>query len=319
MPGRVTGKWICRAALCLACPLFLEARMHTVGGCVKGPGGRPAAGAVVFLEEADGSPKLMTAAGPDGCYKKTEVPDGFYEVRAEWNGVVLARRNLTLEHGFSATVDLEYAPKPPARAPMIDLKMLSDTFKATPKEAASLMIQSLAFTLKVIDAGDPTMGTIRLARPAPAGGRPISLAVSHPALVVMPEQVTVPEGETSISFPVSTRLVRGPSDVVLRFKASDLDGSRTVLLTVRSHTRVTLRIQGSGKWRVISVPPGMSCDSDVCTAPFAEGVRVQLAAEAQPGTVFQGWSGDCSAEGDVVVSGPMQCVARFDAQTGPHP
>jgi len=318
MQKKGTGEIICAVAIYFACPLFLEGRRHTVSGCVKDQAGAPIPGAVVHLVEIDGYPKLMVAADAKGCYRQPDVPDGFYEIRAESNGVTVASRNVTIEREFTVTVDLQYTPKPPAAgppaAPMLNLKMLEDTFKATPKEASSAMLKSLAFTLNVIDAGDPTMGTIEIANPAPAGGMKVQLAVSHPSLVVIPEEVTIPEGQTTVSFPLTTRLVRGPSDVVLRVKASDMEGSRTSLLTVRSHTRLMLQIEGSGKWRVSSMPPGISCDSRYCASAFAEGAKVQLWAEMQPGTDFEGWSGDCSRDGEVVVSGPMKCTARFSSK-----
>ena len=280
--------------------------------------GAPAPGAIVYIVELDGFPKLALAADAKGCYKQTDVPDGFYEVRAEWNGIVIDRRNVTLEKVGVVTVDLRYKPKPPQDGPplppMINLKMLAEAAKEAPRDALSTMLKSLTFTLKVIDAGDPTMATIELARPAPPEGMAVRLSVNQPLLAVIPDEVTVPEGATKISFPITTHLVRGPSDVVLRLRAMDGEGAITSLLTIRSHTRLTVRIQGTGKWRVTSMPPGLSCKSDVCTSAFAEGAKVQLWAEVQPDTEFMGWSGDCSADGEVVVSGPMKCGARFSGK-----
>jgi hypothetical protein len=319
MRKKGTGEVLCHVAIYFACPLFLEARMHTVSGCVKDRTGAPIPGAIVHIVEIDGYPRFMVAADARGCYRRPDVPDGFYEVRAESNGIVVASRNVSVEHGFSVTVDLEFTAKPrSAVPPMIDLKMLEDSAKATPAESTSAMLKSLTFTLKVIDAGDPTMGTIELARPAPPQGMTVRLSVSHPALAVVPAEVTIPEGASTISFPITTHVVRGPSDVVLRIRATDQEGARTSLLTVRSHTRLTLRIEGTGKWRVLSTPPGISCNSDLCTSAFSEGARVQLMTEMKPGTLFQGWSGDCAPDGEVLVSGPMKCTAKFAEQQCLH-
>jgi Carboxypeptidase regulatory-like domain len=318
MPKKGTGEIVCFAAIYFTCPLFLEGRTHIVSGCVKDHAGAPVPGAIVHLIEIDGYPKLMVAANAKGCYRQPDVPDGFYEIRAESNGATVASRNVAIEGGFMVTVDLQYTPKPPpagpTAAPMINLKMLEDTFKATPKEDSSAMLKSLTFTLKVIDSGDPIMGTVEIARPAPAAGMKVDLAVSHPSLVLIPEEITIPEGQTTVSFPLTTRQVRGPSDVVLRVKASDQEGSRTSVLTIRSHTRLVLQIEGSGKWRVSSMPPGINCDTRYCTSAFAEGSRVQLWTETTPGTTFEGWSGDCGVDGEVVVSGPMKCTARFSSK-----
>jgi hypothetical protein len=315
-----TGEIIHHVLNNFACPLFLialplAARMHMVSGCVKDQAGTPIPGAIVYIEEADGYPKLMQAADAKGCYKLTNVPDGFYEVRAESNGTVIARRNVTVARAWAVTADLQFAPKPPPSGkpspPMIDLQMLADAGKSSRRESPSAMLKSITFAFNAIDAGNPIMGTIELSNPAPAGGLVVKLAVSHPVLAVIPEETVVPEGVTTVSFPVTTRLVRGPSDIRLTVRVTGSDGTRSGYLTIRSHTRLTVKVEGDGKGRILSVPPGIRCQAAVCTSAFPDGATVQLIPQMDPGTVFEGWSGDCSADGTVVVSGPMQCSTTF--------
>jgi hypothetical protein len=59
---------------------------------------------------------------------------------------------------------------------------------------------------------------------------------------------------------------------------------------------------------------GITCGSDAadCTANIAEGETVQLRAEPDEGYVFGGFSGDCTSNGRVHMSGPKSCVATFN-------
>ena len=50
-------------------------------------------------------------------------------------------------------------------------------------------------------------GTVTLASDAPTGGTTVSLSSTVPAVVSLPETVTVPAGERSVSFPISTTAV----------------------------------------------------------------------------------------------------------------
>jgi hypothetical protein len=82
-------------------------------------------------------------------------------------------------------------------------------------------------------------------------------------------------------------------------------------LQIRSYTRVSVRMTGSGFGRVMSDPEGINCTTGICTASFADGESVQLTAAIKAGSQFIGWSGDCDRTGKVVVSGPMNCIAEF--------
>src|SRR5207247_503450 len=56
--------------------------------------------------------------------------------------------------------------------------------------------------------GERITGSVRLAAPAPAGGTVVTLASAEPAAVRVPVSVAIPEGATSVEFPVVTRPVR---------------------------------------------------------------------------------------------------------------
>jgi len=297
------------------------AKSHAVGGCVKDERGAPVRGAIVYVEEVEGEARYNVAADAKGCYRLEQIPDGYFEVRAEVNGTVLARRQVALERAGSVTVDLQFAPKAApgstAEPPMINLKMLADRANSRNGSQGSALatreslIQSITFQPEIANAGEPVMGTLALTKRAPGSGVPVQLSVNNSALASVPPELTVKQGEMTASFPITTTRMRSRHDLRVIVRVSDGAGSASAELRIRSYTRVTVRMSGPGFGRVVSTPEGMSCISGICTSSFADGEGVQLRAEPNPGTQFAGWSGDCDGKGKVVVSGPMTCVAEF--------
>ena len=66
---------------------------------------------------------------------------------------------------------------------------------------------SLALSPQYLVGGQPSTGTITLAAPAPSGGITVALKSSVTAVATVPPTVVVPEGQTTASFPISTKLV----------------------------------------------------------------------------------------------------------------
>ena len=60
-------------------------------------------------------------------------------------------------------------------------------------------------------------------------------------------------------------------------------------------------LAGAGSGSVSSAPAGISCGS-TCSASFAQNVVVTLTASAGSGSLFGGWSGDCTGTGTCSVS-----------------
>lgn len=60
--------------------------------------------------------------------------------------------------------------------------------------------------------------------------------------------------------------------------------------------RLTVMVGGSGTGSVVSTPAGLTCAAGTCTADYAEGTSVALAASSTTGT-FLGWSNDCTGAG----------------------
>lgn len=76
---------------------------------------------------------------------------------------------------------------------------------------------------------------------------------------------------------------------------------------------LTVATAGAGTGSVASVPSGIECGSD-CTGLFAQGTVVVLTATAAAGSVFTGWSGDCSGSAsvcEVAMDGARSVTATF--------
>ncbi|HYD40642.1 MAG TPA: malectin domain-containing carbohydrate-binding protein [Anaeromyxobacter sp.] len=87
------------------------------------------------------------------------------------------------------------------------------------------------------------------------------------------------------------------------------NGGTTYALTV---TRA-----GTGSGTVTSNPAGISCGS-TCSASYASGTAVTLAAAAASGSTFGGWSGACTGTGSCIVTmtAARSVTATFTGSTG---
>ena len=78
----------------------------------------------------------------------------------------------------------------------------------TPQPAPAFMsIESLMLNPASVDGGTSSTGTVTVSTAAPAGGTSVFLASSDPAVASVPATVTVPEGATSATFPLTTAVV----------------------------------------------------------------------------------------------------------------
>src|SRR6185437_13070614 len=78
-------------------------------------------------------------------------------------------------------------------------------------------------------------------------------------------------------------------------------------LPARTTRTVAVTKAGEGDGTVTSAPAGIDCGS-TCVYDFDSGTPVTLTAVPASGSVFAGWSGDCSGTG--------QCSLTMDAD---HP
>jgi len=73
---------------------------------------------------------------------------------------------------------------------------------------------------------------------------------------------------------------------------------------------------GSGNVYSEDIPQTINCGAD-CSDTYGEGTHVRLIAQADPGSEFKGWGGDCAGCGvstscDVTMNSEKRCTASFD-------
>jgi PKD repeat protein len=96
--------------------------------------------------------------------------------------------------------------------------------------------------------------------------------------------------------------------------------ARTVTATfVPSSYALTISKQGTGSGQVSSTPAGIGCGSR-CQANYDTGTVVTLTATPDAGSVFAGWSGDCSgtATCQLTMSQARAVTATFAPNLPPH-
>jgi hypothetical protein len=96
--------------------------------------------------------------------------------------------------------------------------------------------------------------------------------------------------------------------------------ARSVTATFTPNTwGLTVSRQGAGTGLVSSSPAGISCGTS-CQTSFASGSTVTLSAAPDPGSVFAGWSGDCSGTGScqLTMSQARSVTATFAPNLPPQ-
>jgi PKD repeat protein len=99
-----------------------------------------------------------------------------------------------------------------------------------------------------------------------------------------------------------------------------MDQARTVTATfARSSFDLSVSKVGGGSGQVSSNPAGTACGS-TCQAGFDAGSSVTLTATPDPGSVFAGWSGDCTGSGpcQVRMDQARTVTAAFAVNTPPR-
>jgi PKD repeat protein len=99
-----------------------------------------------------------------------------------------------------------------------------------------------------------------------------------------------------------------------------MDEAHSVTATfARKTSDLTVSKAGTGSGQVISSPAGIAC-GDSCQASFDAGTTVTLTASADAGSLFTGWSGDCSGTGScqVTFDQARSVTATFALNAPPH-
>ncbi len=154
---------------------------------------------------------------------------------------------------------------------------ITATYNATSKTATLTVNAPSASALSLnptsVIGGTGSTGTVTINGPAPSGGIAVTLASSNTAAAQVSSPVTVPAGQTSVDFPITTSAVA--ADVTATISAT-LGVTKTATLTVKAASLTALDVQPA------SVPGGLTATGTVSLdgpAP-AGGTTVSLSSSA---------------------------------------
>jgi hypothetical protein len=91
----------------------------------------------------------------------------------------------------------------------------SKTLWVEPGAATPPTLSALGLSPTTVTGGASSTGTVTLSAAAPAGGTIVSLASSNTAVATVPASVTVPAGQASASFTVTTKTVTASTSVTI--------------------------------------------------------------------------------------------------------
>ncbi|MFH1064446.1 MAG: hypothetical protein V1729_05170 [Candidatus Woesearchaeota archaeon] len=92
------------------------------------------------------------------------------------------------------------------------------------------ILLSLTVSLNSVIGGDPSVGTVTLSNPAPAGGQVVQLSTNPSTSLTLPASMTVAASETSGTFNIPTNMVGSPVDVTIT--ATSYDSQKTAQLRI---------------------------------------------------------------------------------------
>jgi uncharacterized repeat protein (TIGR01451 family) len=188
-------------------------------------------------------------------------------------------------------------------------------------KSATLTVQapapsSVTFSPSSVTGGQGSTGTVKINGPAPAGGLVVELSSNKPEVALPPPTVTVPEGQMTATFPVSTWPVAADTAVSISAKFNNVTKSGT--LTVKAPVVLSLKLNPT------AVNGGnKSVGTVTLTGAVAQGatLNVTLAgnntAVAQVPATLTIPEGQTSGEFDVTTFGvSAQITPIISAQTG---
>jgi hypothetical protein len=98
-----------------------------------------------------------------------------------------------------------------------------------PDPNAAPLLQSMTIAPASVTGGTAATGTVFLSSPAPAGGISVTLSTSNSAVAKVPGIVSVPAGQTSASYPVTTLAVSNTASATI---TAFYDTTRSAAITI---------------------------------------------------------------------------------------
>ena len=108
-------------------------------------------------------------------------------------------------------------------------------------------------------------------------------------------------------------VMNGPNSVTATFTSQTSGGGPPPEPGERPSWPLDVFLEGEGSGSVTSNPSGINCGDD-CFQSYLEGTPVTLTHDAEPGSRFTGWSGDCTGAGacTVLMNKPREVTATFE-------
>jgi hypothetical protein len=275
------------------------------------PAGTPTPAALASLALTSAS--IAGGATTTGTVTLTApAPAGGATIRlsGSMEGKVVTPPDVTVPAGSTSATFTITAPPVPATYYVLIQASLG--FNATP-QAKLLEIRpgsttpTLAgFSVSPTDivSGSSTQGTVQLVTPAPAGGGVVTLTSSNPAVLQVPPTVSVPAGNNSTNFPITTNATSAFTTVEVDASAGGVTRSAFINLAAgaTAPSLVSLTVAPA------SVPGGSNATGTVqlSSAAPSGGVSVTLAtgnaSVAQPPPIVTVPAGQTQASFTVTTS-----------------
>ena len=166
-------------------------------------------------------------------------------------------------------------------------------------------LAALSLSASSVNGGRAIQGTVTLRSAAPAGGAVVSLAASPTGLVTVPSGVTIPAGQTTVSFPITVAAVALDSSVTVT--ATYAGAPRNAFLSIFAQyllSGVTTTLDGAPVSGVTLTASGFG----TVTLP-AQTTSPNIAIPDGSGTTMPVGGGAVGASINVTTAGQVQSVS----------
>jgi uncharacterized repeat protein (TIGR01451 family) len=204
--------------------------------------------------------------------------------------------------------------------PVADVSL---TLADSPDPAAGL--GTLVYSISVANSGPSPASAVSIVQTLPAGVTFSSATGAGWSCGVGAGTVTCTRPALAVGAApnVSVQVTTGPSATLLASSATVTIAEADPVLANNSDSEtttvnvatllLTVARGGTGSGRVTSSPPGIDCGSD-CSGSYDHNTVVNLTAIPAAGSVFAGWSGNCSGTANpfgITMNASRSCTATF--------